>query len=309
MPPILKTALALGLVVAIPATAPLYAAGSRSSPSQSTPQYDAAEEYQKGVKALEKADYRKAEKAFKRSLRVAPEDANTQYMLGVTYMRTEQFGKAVKRFERAVNTDADMVLAHRDLAIAYVQLDEQEKAQKVLGQMKALQAECREDANCAEMKDLDEAVMAVESELAGGGGTASYGPYMKVLADASRGDALYSDAIALINQQRYAEALEHLDDAALAFGPHPDILTYQGFANRKLKRFDVAEGYYGRALALAPEHRGAWEYYGELKLERGDMAGAKQHLARLESLCSFGCYEADELGRWIAKAEAQSSAL
>ncbi|MEM1133854.1 MAG: tetratricopeptide repeat protein [Pseudomonadota bacterium] len=306
MPHILKSALALGLVVALPATAPLYAAGSRSSPSQSAPQYDAAEEYQKGLKALEAADYRAAEKAFKRSLRVASDDTNTQYMLGVTYLRAEKYGKAVKRFERVVNSTPDMVLAHRDLAIAYVQLDERTSAQEVLGRIKALQTECA--GTCTDAAELDQAVSTVESALAGETALRS-GPDIGALADASRGDALYSDAIALINQQRYAEALERLDDAALAFGPHPDILTYQGFANRKLKRFDVAEGYYGRALALAPEHRGAWEYYGELKLERGDMAGAKQHLAKLESLCSFGCYEADELGRWIAKAEAQSSAL
>ena len=36
---------------------------------------------------------------------------------------------------------------------------------------------------------------------------------------------------------------------ATAFGAHPDILTYLGFANRKLGRFDVAEDYYRQALA------------------------------------------------------------
>ncbi|MEM9575138.1 MAG: tetratricopeptide repeat protein, partial [Pseudomonadota bacterium] len=88
-----------------------------------------------------------------------------------------------------------------------------------------------------------------------------------------------------------------------SFGPHPDVLTYIGFANRKMKRFDVAENYYQRALTVAPNHLGAIEYYGELKVERGDLQGAKAHLARLEKLCQFGCYEAEELRRWIAQAQ------
>ena len=41
------------------------------------------------------------------------------------------------------------------------------------------------------------------------------------------------------------------------------------------------------------------EYYGELKLERGDAAGARRMLARLEDACTFGCAEAETLRLWI----------
>ena len=50
---------------------------------------------------------------------------------------------------------------------------------------------------------------------------------------------------------------------------------------------------------VAPNHKGATEYFGELKVERGDLAGARQMLARLETICHFGCAEAEELRRWI----------
>ena len=53
------------------------------------------------------------------------------------------------------------------------------------------------------------------------------------------------------------------------------------------------------ALALDPSHRGATEYYGELKVLKGDMAGAKAMLARLDSVCTYGCAEAVELRLWI----------
>ena len=103
----------------------------------------------------------------------------------------------------------------------------------------------------------------------------------------------------MINEQRYGEAITILDSAIWAAGPHPDILTYLGFANRKLKNYDAAESYYRAALAVAPDHRGATEYYGELKVERGDLAGARQMLGKLDRLCAYGCAEAEELRRWI----------
>ena len=88
--------------------------------------------------------------------------------------------------------------------------------------------------------------------------------------------------------------------ARAAFGAHPDILTYLGFANRKLGHYDLAESYYRQALAAEPKHKQATEYYGELLVERGNIAGAKLLLAKLDSMCTFGCFEADELRSWIA---------
>ena len=60
-----------------------------------------------------------------------------------------------------------------------------------------------------------------------------------------------------------------------------------------------AEAFYHQALAIDPNHRGATEYYGELKVLEGDVAGARALLARLDSVCTFGCAEAEELRRWI----------
>jgi Tfp pilus assembly protein PilF len=85
----------------------------------------------------------------------------------------------------------------------------------------------------------------------------------------------------------------------LAFGPHPDVLTYQGYTWRKLGELEKAEAYYRQALAIAPNHLGATEYYGELKVERGDLAGARLMLAKLDLNCAFACAEAEELRRWI----------
>ncbi len=144
---------------------------------------------------------------------------------------------------------------------------------------------------------LKDAVQAVEGAMSGAAPTAANRPML--FAGPAAGDAAYVVAVSLINEHRYDEALTSLAAAREAFGPHPDILTYQGYAWRKKGAFDTAEGYYRQALALAPEHRGATEYYGELKVERGDLAGARVLLARLDKVCAYGCAEAEELRRWI----------
>jgi Tfp pilus assembly protein PilF len=121
-----------------------------------------------------------------------------------------------------------------------------------------------------------------------------------LFASADGGDHAYLEAVGLINEHRYAQALVSLQHARAAFGAHPDILTYLGFANRKLGHYDLAESYYRQALAAEPKHKQATEYYGELLVERGNIAGAKVLLAKLDAMCTFGCFEADELRQWIA---------
>ena len=296
---LLSAVAAFGMAI-VPVSIAVANGGGGGSPSQSAPSYDPAEEYRKGVAALEAEDYRTAQRAFKRVLRVAPEDANTHYLLGVSYMGAGNFKKARRPLQAAVRYSPDMVLALRDLAITYARIDKTPEAQEILGALLEMQGECG-DA-CAEKDSIAQAVTAAQGAI-NGLAQNQFGPDLRLLASASIGDRFYSDAVGLINEGEYELALAGLDKAALAFGPHPDILTYQGFANRKLSNYEVAENYYNGALAIAPDHLGALEYYGELKLERGDMAGAKDHLAKLEILCSFGCYEADELSRWIAEAD------
>src|SRR6202022_2876851 len=111
------------------------------------------------------------------------------------------------------------------------------------------------------------------------GPAASIAPSGSLLS-AAAGDGAYVEAVSLINEHRYGDAMVALDRASAAFGPPPDILTYRGYVWRKLGRLDKAEQYYRAALAIAPWHRGATEYYGELKVIEGDVAGARTMLAK-----------------------------
>jgi tetratricopeptide (TPR) repeat protein len=204
---------------------------------------------------------------------------------------------AARHYERAVRSNSKLAPAYQELAITYLKLGDRGKAQATFAKLQKLDQACA--GTCKDAQAIKDAVTAVQAALAAPPQARLQTQPPLLFASARAGDSAYLEAVGLINEGRYEQAIASLERARASFGGHPDILTYLGFANRKLHRFGVAESYYRAALAVAPEHKGATEYYGELMVERGNMAGARAMLARLNSLCTFGCAEADELRRWI----------
>lgn len=272
--------------------------GMSSVPSASAPQYDAAAEYRTGVAALQAKDFKAAKTAFDHALSVASRDANTQYLAGVARTGLGDLKGARKFYAKAAKLDANMIVAWRDLGVTDGQLGDKVKAQETLTAIQAQRSACTE--TCPQAAALKEADEAVTAALNGVPTASAVPPGALLFASSGFGDGEYLAAVAMINDRNYAQAIETLRSAQRAFGAHPDILTYLGFANRKLGRFDIAEGYYRAALAAAPGHRGATEYFGELMVERRDMAGARRMLAKLDAQCRFGCTEAEELRAWIS---------
>lgn len=279
---------------------------SGNFPSESAPRYDPAEEYKKGIEALQAENFKDADRAFGRVLQAVPRDANSNFMAGIARAGLGKLKDARRYYEKAVKYDDNLILAHRELGFAWAKLGETDKARAVLDDLKQRAATCAD--TCAQAADLKTAIPAVEAVLVAPPST-SWVPARSdfLFTSSDHGDHAYLEAVALINQKRYDEAITALNAAAHAFGPHPDILTYLGFVNRKQGRLNVAENYYRQALAAAPDHVGATEYYGELMVERGDLIGAKKMLAKLDDVCRYGCAEADELRRWITAATPDAS--
>lgn len=276
-----------------------------SAPSMSAPDYDPAAEYRTGIEALQAQRYQDAKRAFDRVLKVAPGDANTNYLAGLAAAGLNDLKASRKYYERAVKADKDMIQVRRELGLTYARLGEKEKADAQLAALKAMQDKCA--GACARAADIGTAIQALTAALGASPQARLETRPSLLFASAAGGDRAYLDAVALINEGRYEAAIEALNAARATFGPHPDVLTYLGFANRKLGRYDSAETYYRAALAAVPDHRGATEYYGELMAERGDLEGAERMLAKLEGSCDFGCAEADELRRWIQAARSRAS--
>lgn len=278
--------------------------GGGGVPSVSAPRYNVVEEYQSGVTALQSGDYRKADKNLGHVLEVAPKEPHALFAMGLAKAGEKDFKGASRFYDRALKADPQQIGARRELAITEVQLGQPDRAKLDLAALQSHAALCGD--TCPQASDLKAAITAVEAAMnppaaaspAPGPSAALERPNL-LFATSETGDRDYVQAVRLINEHRYVEALSQLTAAQSAFGPHPDILTYIGYVNRKLGRLDEAEHYYLQALDIYPNHVGATEYYGELKVVRGDIAGAKQMLTKLEQTCTFGCVEEDDLRRWI----------
>jgi Flp pilus assembly protein TadD len=82
---------------------------------------------------------------------------------------------------------------------------------------------------------------------------------------------------------------------------HADVYNLLGFSLRKSGDL-TAYTFYRKALDFDPEHKGALEYLGELYVERGELAKAREHVVLIRKLCPQGCEELEDLEKAIAEA-------
>ncbi|MDZ7628457.1 MAG: tetratricopeptide repeat protein [Parvularculaceae bacterium] len=327
----MKKALPLFAIVAAFAVAPAYAAGSGGAaglPSSSGPRVDPAKAYQDGVAALQAKDYKAAEKNFGDVLSVAPKNAEANYYMALAKSGLDKPKQAVRYLERSIKERPNFVEAREKLALVSIDLGDPDKARAQLAAIEGLKAECSADGACDDpfkarvdkaidrlrealrpkvgetpesmVSGPEESATSVEPPVPEGGPESGGGRQSLFFTPKADGAGLYVAAVRLINEARYQEAIASLNDAQVSVGPHPDILNYLGFANRKLGRIDDAKSWYAQALAINPRHLGANEYLGELYLEIGDLASAQRQLATLDRLCAFGCAEREDLARLIA---------
>jgi tetratricopeptide (TPR) repeat protein len=283
--------------------------GGGGLPSASGPRVDPAKAYQEGVAALQAKDFKTAESKFADVLSVAPKNPEANYYMALAKSGLGKPQQAARYLARAVKERGNFVEAREKLALISIELDDQDEARAQLAAIEALKAECAAAADACDdafRARVDVAIARVKEALkpktgetpegvvSGAAATQSLFPASRI-AGASR----YVDAVRLINEKRYEEAIGALLIAQSSVGPHPDILNYLGYSHRKLGRMEEARAWYSQALAINPDHLGANEYLGELYAEIGDLDGARRQLAKLDRLCAFGCAEREDLARLI----------
>lgn len=256
---------------------------------------DVAKHFQQGKALAEAQLWFPAEKEFQIVLEATPDDAMANYYMGVVKVGKKETDAAVPYFSKAVENGEDMYLARSELGKIYAGQGKADMAAKERDALQAMLDGCTE--NCDAKK---QALDALNAAMSGGSAKTS-----SLFMGGRDGNVAYQAAVAEINRQNYEKAITILQEAANAVGPHPDILTYLGFANRHLGRYDQALKYYTEALAINPEHKGAHEYLGEMYIEMGEMEKARAQLARLDDLCPFACYEREELAHWLELASAE----
>jgi predicted Zn-dependent protease len=125
----------------------------------------------------------------------------------------------------------------------------------------------------------------------GGGGMAN---------QQSATDPNYGAAKQMIDTKKFAGAMPLLQQVVAKDPKNADAYTLMGYATRKSGDANGSLQYYNTALGLDPKHIGAHEYVGEAYLQLDRLPEAEQHLARLDSLCTFGCQEYRDLKAAVA---------
>jgi tetratricopeptide (TPR) repeat protein len=91
----------------------------------------------------------------------------------------------------------------------------------------------------------------------------------------------------------YAKGIDMLK--ALSHDDNPDVANLIGYSSRKLGRYEDSKIWYERALAADPTHSRTWSYYGMWHAEQGNLLKAREHLAKVASLCGTKCRDYTEL--------------
>jgi Tfp pilus assembly protein PilF len=142
--------------------------------------------------------------------------------------------------------------------------------------------------------------VATAPAFAAGGG----GPDNNQSAPAKPVDPNFAAAKQAIDRGDYKGAMPYLQQVVAKDPRDADAYNLMGYATRKSGDPNGSLQYYNQALSLDPKHLGAHEYIGEAYLQLDKLPEAEQHLARLDSICMFGCTEYRMLKTAIANYKA-----
>ena len=98
----------------------------------------------------------------------------------------------------------------------------------------------------------------------------------------------------MIEAKKFAEAHKALEILNVPT-KQADKFNLLGFTARKSGDLEKARAYYNRALEINPKHVRALEYQGELFLQLGKVADAKQNLEKIQRICWLPCNEEKQL--------------
>lgn len=125
--------------------------------------------------------------------------------------------------------------------------------------------------------------------FAAGGGADP--PRPQAVTPPTPADPSFAQGKAMVEAKNYAGAIPLLQRAVQNNPRNADAYNLLGYATRASGNPAGSLQYYQHALAIDSRHLGAHEYLGEAYLMLDQPAEADKMLARLDSLCVFGCTE------------------
>ncbi len=186
-------------------------------------------------------DYVGAERAFRRGLGIAPEDADLRNSLGWTLFQTERTTEAIAEYRRALATDPKHARAHNNLALALLELGDLRQALGHLQTSVEIEPRCEVYADLGLLQDRlgreDLARESYETAFA--------------LVDVCSEPRVNLGSM-LLEDGEYAEAAVHYQQA-VAIKPTAKAYSGLGFSLDQLGRLDEASGAHQKAVQLDPD--------------------------------------------------------
>jgi len=108
----------------------------------------------------------------------------------------------------------------------------------------------------------------------------------------------FASVYKLIDLEKFSEAHKALEILNVPT-KQADKFNLLGFTARKSGDLEKARDYYNRALEINPKHVRALEYQGELFIQLGKLADAKQNLEKIQRICWLPCNEEKQLEKAI----------
>jgi tetratricopeptide (TPR) repeat protein len=105
---------------------------------------------------------------------------------------------------------------------------------------------------------------------------------------------------AAVKAKKWNEAVDAFKKVVAREPNNADAQNYLAYSYRWTNKLDDAFKHYNLALKLDPNHKGAHEYIGVAYLKVDQPEKAKEHLAKLEKICTKKCEEYEDLARAIA---------
>jgi tetratricopeptide (TPR) repeat protein len=255
--------------------------------------------FREGTELLADGDCKKAERKFRTILKAVARNPEANYLRRVALQCQGNHKAAARYLKKAARYDEEMYAAYEKLGISYRALGNEKDAQHQLLELEALIRACVEKCPVKLLEAHASLASAIGGSDSDANDSAPKEPQSLLFDEVAEPRAAYLGAVQLINSERFEDAIKELRQLTRTIGPHPDVLNYLGYANRRLRLFDRAQAYYEQALAIDPLHRGANEYLGEMWVELGRLDEARRNLVNLDQACPFGCAEYEDLKRVI----------
>jgi len=213
-------------------------------------------------------DHKGAERAYRRGLELAPEDADLRNALGWTLFQDGRPAEAAEEYRRALTANPDNAKAHNNLALALVELGQLEEAAVHFQKSLALQprAEIYSDLGFTLAR-----LGKPEDALAN---------YKKALElDPKCASAHFNLAVTLVQAGKFREAEPHYR-TALAGRPNAETHNGLGYVLARQGRTDEAVDEFRKAIDLDARYTPAYNNLAEALAAEGKLEEAERYYRR-----------------------------